>query len=113
MGQTGEKCVSVSIMGKTKKVLITGASGFTGRHLFALLASLQTTELILADHTNPTVSDPRFRLCDFVNAPAAAKLIGSIRPDAIYHLVGSYTNRFDTDYASNVITTRNILDALR
>ncbi len=94
-----------------KRVLITGSNGFTGRHLANFLTRDDSLELHLADHAERE-SDPRFHLCDLSVTQAAAKLIKTTLPDAIYHLVGSYTNNYETDYTSNVVTTKNILDAV-
>ncbi len=95
------------------RILITGASGFTGRHLTAELATDKTCTLFLADRNAPKISDRRSCVCDFSDADAVTRLIREIRPDKIFHLVGSYTNEFNTDYTSNVVTTKNILDAVR
>src|SRR3989338_2727739 len=100
-------------MSNTKKILITGANGFTGRHLARILSSSVSLELHLADRTRPKVLDPRFELCDFSDISRVAECVARIEPREIYHLVGSYTNTYDADYTSNVSATRNILDTLR
>ena len=97
---------------RKKKILITGSSGFTGRYLVDFLSSDPAITLHFADHTAGT-EGPRFHGCDLSNAAQTAQLIAAAKPDAIYHLVGSYTNEYDTDYASNVVTAKNILDAVR
>ncbi len=100
-------------MTEKKRILITGANGFTGRYLVPFLSLGTSSELFLADHSAPSVPDPRFSVCDLSVAPEVTSLINTVRPHAIYHLVGSYTNEYDIDYASNVVTTRNILNAVR
>lgn len=100
-------------MPKRKKVLITGANGFTGRHLSALLSAEPAIELVLADRNAPRTPDARFHGCDFRDARAVARLITEAAPRELYHLIGSYTNDYDTDYVSNVLTAKHILDALR
>ncbi|MDO8594565.1 MAG: NAD-dependent epimerase/dehydratase family protein [bacterium] len=96
---------------KQKKVLVTGAAGFTGRHLVRLLSKDASLSLFLAGFAlrKETTQYP----CDFLDPVSVQKLVADIRPDVVYHLIGSYTNDYDTDYASNVLSTRNILDALR
>ena len=96
-----------------KKVLITGSNGFTGRHLSLFFSAKPSVELHHADHASPETPDSRFHACDVSKASSAVKLIARTKPHEIYHLVGSYTNDYDTDYVSNVITTKNILDAVR
>jgi GDP-4-dehydro-6-deoxy-D-mannose reductase len=39
-------------------------------------------------------------------------LLKEVRPDQIYHLAGSFTQKYEIDYAVNVAATKNILDAL-
>ena len=95
-----------------RTILITGANGFTGRHLAGFLSPDASLKLYLADRTKGA-GGSRFHLCDFLDASQTAKLVRKIRPDAIFHLVGSYTNDYHTDYASNVVTAKNILDAVR
>ncbi len=76
-------------MKRRKRVFINGADGFTGRNLVRLLAA----DASLRIFTSGSVSE--------------------VRPDEIYHLRGSYTNQYGTDYASNVLSTKNLLDAIR
>ncbi|MDO8564855.1 MAG: NAD-dependent epimerase/dehydratase family protein [bacterium] len=71
-----------------KRVLILGADGFTGRHLVRLL-SLDTSREV---HVSGSVGD--------------------VKPDEIYQLRGSYTNIYNTDYESNVLATKAVLDAV-
>jgi GDP-4-dehydro-6-deoxy-D-mannose reductase len=98
-----------------KTVLITGCAGFTAAYLAdAILAaygsdcSVYGTDLI-----QPT--DARriaFRPCDLLAASQVATLLNELKPSRIYHLAGCFTNDFETDYQSNVTTTRILLDGL-
>lgn len=101
-----------SKMSIQKRILITGSNGFTGRHLVRMLSPDASLELHLIDRNQPHVLDPRFKVCDLSDTSRTAECVAQIQPHEIYHLVGSYTNDYDTDYASNVITTKNILDAI-
>lgn len=76
-------------MPKRKKVLITGANGFTGRQLVTLLSADASLHVF------------------------SSGSVAVLKPDEMYHLRGSYTNDYDTDYTSNVLSTKNILDAIR
>lgn len=76
-------------MARRKKVLIIGASGFTGRHLVQFLSTDSSREVF------------------------SSGSVAVLKPDEMYHLRGSYTNEYDADYASNVLSTKNILDAIR
>lgn len=75
-------------MAKRKKVLINGAGGFTGRHLVPFLST------------------------DAALGVFSSGSIATLKPDEIYHLRGSYTNDYAADYASNVLSTKEILDAV-
>jgi GDP-4-dehydro-6-deoxy-D-mannose reductase len=64
------------------KALVTGASGFVGRHLVAHLEA-EGDEVIGCDRTpghGPVV--------DVTSAPAVADLLGEVRPEIVYHLAG-------------------------
>ena len=100
-------------MAQKKRILVTGSRGFTGRHLVEFLSSDNSLDLYLTDHGGPSKADSRFSVCDLTSAEDTMQLITSVRPDAIYHLVGSYTNKYEIDYVSNVTTAKNILDAVR
>ncbi|MDO8619899.1 MAG: NAD-dependent epimerase/dehydratase family protein [bacterium] len=95
-----------------KKVLITGAMGFTGRHLASLLSRDQTLVLTLSG-LSPEANLLNFSECDFLNPSSVKGLITESQPDQIYHLIGSYTNEYERDYASNVLSTKHLLDAVR
>ncbi len=94
-----------------KRVLISGATGFSGSYLSDLLSQDPSLELYRSD-SSITENTPGFIFCNFCDPSAVEHLIALIRPDAIYHLIGSYTNQFDIDFASNVASTKNILTAL-
>lgn len=103
----------MSVASTTKKVLITGANGFTGRHLASLLGRDDSLELSSVDRTSPDAQSEHFHVCDFRDAAAVSKLVLRVLPNEVYHTIGAYTNDYDIDYASNVLTAKHILDALR
>ena len=98
---------------KKKKILITGAGGFTGTHLNKLLLTDPLATIYRACLPNSRASFLGLIHCDFLSIDSVRNLVAEIRPDKIYHLMGSYTNRFEDDFASNVITTKNILNAVQ
>jgi len=92
------------------KVLITGALGFTGHYLAGLLATNSENELYLSDYASG--SSRNILNCDLTKKKSVEKLIAKVRPERIYHLAGSFTNDYDRDYPANVLSTKNVLDAL-
>ena len=100
------------------KILITGAAGFTAFHLAKLLsgqsdpASASRELFFTSLRTNKPEYCTRYIPCDLSHFESVNSLISSIRPDQIFHLAGSFTNDYPLDYAANVLSTKNILDAL-
>lgn len=70
-----------------KKVLITGATGFVGKHLTDYLSTKVNTEIFgtsLSDsEKNDTIQIERV---DLTNFDEVGKLIDKIKPDFVYHL---------------------------
>ncbi|MAY06910.1 MAG: hypothetical protein CMO72_07125 [Verrucomicrobiales bacterium] len=93
--------------------IITGAFGFSGRYLTqsisdeVICVSRSKKNKTNIDNDNNYLVD-----CDLLNKTAANNLIKQYQPKTIYHLAGSFTQNFEEDYNSNVITTKNILDAV-
>lgn len=98
------------------KLLITGASGFTGRHMVNHLLSLDREELDLYGLYNSTPPAP-IRGCTYIrgdlsNPDDVYGLIRSISPDAIIHLAGANRGSLHDLFTINVIGTENLLEAL-
>jgi GDP-4-dehydro-6-deoxy-D-mannose reductase len=91
------------------KVLVTGAKGFTGRHLISQLQN--TGEPGLELYSTSRDRDHGYG-CDLSVFDQTCSLINQIKPDQIYHLAGSFTNHYDVDYANNVLSTKTIFDSL-
>ena len=91
------------------KHLVTGANGFSGRHLLAELRAQSGLEAIGLVRTGP---DPE-RVCDLGDERAVRRVLEAWRPSRIYHLVGSFTNDWERDLKSNVETTRILLETVR
>lgn len=91
-------------------VLVTGSRGFLGRRLLSTLSSHWGEQV--HGVTTGTPSHPREHQCDLRDAGAVAELLDLLQPRHIYHLAGSYSNVFETDWANNVLAAKNILDHL-
>lgn len=92
------------------RVLITGASGFSANHLVKLIVAESENELYLTDCVSGGLGN--ILICDLTQKNSVEDLISKIKPERIYHLAGSFTNNYDIDYLVNVLSTKNILDAL-
>jgi GDP-4-dehydro-6-deoxy-D-mannose reductase len=92
----------------SRRVLVTGASGFAGRHLVAACEAAGDT----------VVPAPRSAEADLRDPAVVRSLVASARPDVIYHLAArahvgqSWEDPLGT-LADNVAMTANLLEAVR
>ena len=93
-------------------VLITGALGFGGRNLNKVLSKKGSCKLFVSD-INRDVSTANYWHCDSLDFESVNELLLKTKPDFIYHLVGSFSNEYEKDYAANVLATKNVLEAVR
>lgn len=91
-------------------ILVLGSLGFTGRNLFDRLKKIPDIEVIgvdcLADEERVG------RVCDLRDQESVTGIIRQFQPEQIYNVAGSITNNYDECYVSNVIITKNLLDAM-
>jgi UDP-glucose 4-epimerase len=97
-----------------RKVLVTGATGFVGRHLCDALTSLsaQVYGLDVAKGVEPNLH--RLLITDLKDAAVALQVVSEIRPDLIYHLAGLVTAGQDANLVipmlqNNLVGTVNLL----
>lgn len=110
-----------------KRVLVTGHTGFKGSWLseWLLLLGAKVTGVALDPPTNPALFDQLklgtrmdHRILDIRDARAIATTIAEVQPEVVLHLAAqplvrlSYHIPLET-YATNVMGTAHILDALR
>ncbi|MCM8750026.1 GDP-mannose 4,6-dehydratase [Thermomicrobiaceae bacterium CFH 74404] len=103
-----------------KRALITGASGFAGRHLARRLTESGTWEVIgLSARPHTPGSELHHHLvCDLLNAELTRRTLSHWRPDVIFHLAAaSYVPRSFADPAgtlvNNAVGQINLLEAAR
>ena len=100
------------------KVLVTGATGFVGRHLGRLLAGegLDLYGTCFPDH--PCPEDRQLVHLDLRSAEGAEALVERVKPDWVIHLAAvsnvrkSWENRRET-LETNILATGNLLEAVR
>jgi GDP-4-dehydro-6-deoxy-D-mannose reductase len=92
------------------RILVLGAKGFTARHLIERLRQDPENEIYRSSLSAEAGANSL--ACDLTDQSAVASLLERVRPDQIYQLAGSFTNDYETDYSSNVLTSKNILDSI-
>ncbi|MFW6075676.1 MAG: GDP-mannose 4,6-dehydratase [Chloroflexota bacterium] len=104
---------------QAQTALITGASGFVGRHLIAeLTRETDWTVVGLARRSSRFHSDVRVVSCDLRNRDLVDQVLERYRPQLIFHLAAqSYVPRSSADPAgtlmNNITSQVNLLEASR
>ncbi len=102
------------------RVLVTGATGFVGRHLCRLLCQrgYSVVGIAYSDDVNQDAAVEQWYSADIRDAGLVASILRFVRPDAIVHLAGassvgaSFASPHET-WLTNVIGTLNVVDAAR
>lgn len=98
-----------------KCAIVTGAAGFTGRHLCAHLKALgYVVHGLGAAPPSPDLAE-RFHQANLGDPVALRTVFDEVRPDVVVHLAAvafvQHSN-IDEIYATNVIGTRHLLQAI-
>lgn len=100
-----------------KRILITGAGGFTGQHLLERLAR-DGHELHGLAHQPGAVPQPLIHeehIADLRDHDSVMRIVEKIRPEQVVHLAAiAFVAHGDAGelYSSNILGTRNLLHAL-
>lgn len=99
------------------RVLVTGADGFAGVYVAQALAAKGHSVIGMTRHRcdldHAAVS--AWEVADLVDFSALEAIVGAVRPDAVIHLAAvSFVGHADVSeiYTSNILGTRNLLEAL-
>ena len=96
------------------KGLITGVRGFTGQHLLKELLNAGHEVCGLA-HTPAPEASVRVHVCDLLDRTALTEVLAREQPEAVVHLAAiAFVAHGDARaiYETNVVGTRNLLDAI-
>jgi GDP-4-dehydro-6-deoxy-D-mannose reductase len=97
------------------KVLITGASGFTGTHMIGFLSAQEDITITGFARKKPAHVPGSHNISwvtgDILNPARVIKSISSINPDAILHLAGLNRGSLPELEKTNVTGTQHILEA--
>ena len=97
-----------------EKALITGLEGFTGHYLAAELgaAGFDVAGTVMQKN-NVTASN--VYQCDLCDSGATKAVLAATKPDVVVHLAGvAFVGHGDVDaiYRTNIVGTRNLLEAI-
>jgi GDP-4-dehydro-6-deoxy-D-mannose reductase len=98
-----------------KRILLTGISGFAGRHLAELLRR-ETAHDVYGLGSAATTTAPclRYYSCNLMNATAVERVVRETWPNVVYHLAALTGNApAERFHAVNVVGFRNLVYALR
>ena len=100
-----------------KRILVTGADGFTGRYLAAELqrTGYEVHGLVRDAESGNVAGVSALHLADLSDAAGLAAVIGRVQPHKVAHLAAiAFVAHGDVDaiYRTNLVGTRNLLEAL-
>lgn len=101
----------------TKRVLVTGCSGFIGQHLMTLLAHDKDCEALGIDIRHPGTGKVEwpFEICDILDRDRLCRLAADFKPNAVIHLAARTDLEETKDlraYAANSDGTRNMIESM-
>jgi GDP-4-dehydro-6-deoxy-D-mannose reductase len=96
----------------SKRILITGVSGFIGLALAAHLCSRKKYKVLGVDVKASRMSGVRFTKIDLLDRKAFALFLRREKPQVIFHLAGGRFADVQAMYISNVMTTAALFETI-
>ncbi len=97
-------------------LLVTGASGFTGREMLRFLAATGDLEVVALSRSpqkpGPAGDTITWITADLTDTTILPQILARTNPDSIIHLAGLNRGSFEDLFLTNVIGTKNLLDAI-
>jgi GDP-4-dehydro-6-deoxy-D-mannose reductase len=97
-------------------ILVTGSSGFTGRHMIHFLSGLDLPgkNVVGVFHSTipQTLPGTSFVQCDLRNRGETRDMIACVQPDRVIHLAGINRGSLERLLTDNVVCTQNLLESL-
>lgn len=98
------------------KVLITGAAGFTARHLCKRLrqeGSVSITGTDIVEQPPGDTDIDHYHQANLTNPKEVRDLLSEVRPDWIFHLAGIFRGDVTAIYQVNLMGTLNLLETIK
>ena len=92
------------------RILVTGANGGLGKSLVPILRAHYNEPVICSGRA--ATDGGEYFSCDFTDKVGVARLIKTVRPGLIFHLVGSFTGQFERDFQCNTLAAKYIFDSI-
>jgi len=98
----------------TKKILITGSSGFFGRHMIEYLSSLNAGHEIFGIDNKEDKFCSNFFKVDTSDEHVVSRVIAEVLPDVLIHLAGTFgTGDNQQIYKINVLSMSVLLEEIK
>ncbi|MBK3494475.1 NAD-dependent epimerase/dehydratase family protein [Viridibacillus sp. YIM B01967] len=103
----------------SKRILITGASGFTGLHACTHFSNIGYSVYgIVRKYSELSQKNVQLLPCDLTNSKYIKRVVETIKPDFVLHLAGQNAVQVSwaeplKDFEANVVCTTNLIDAIR
>lgn len=88
--------------------LVTGAAGFTGRHLCKLLQK-KNFKFVPVNRSKKKAAHQY----NLTNKADLLSLLKRVRPNGIFHCAGGFSNKWTSDFNANFLLTKKLLEAVK